>query len=300
PDDEPQFGGFMFKNLHVLEEANLHEIIKLRRRSTMTGAALLPGVGLSQSYAPAAGSPTGPWAHRPGGHGARERSQSIAPQASGLVPLPIARTPPHANGPRSAVSGGTGQWLDSPEWHTGPAGPLTRGYSLGLDGAQTSPVRPMHRRVASAHSQRGSLLNPNTGAAPVAAGDGAQAATAGEFQQSRTCLVADDNPVCCKIMEIILQRLHMECVVVRNGAEAIRCAMGRTVYRAIFMDTGMPIVDGDGATRMIKSTFNANRGTPIMAMVAYEGEANDHLYDGVMVKPITAQKVQRLLDRHLG
>ncbi|ORX74611.1 hypothetical protein DL89DRAFT_264437, partial [Linderina pennispora] len=55
--------------------------------------------------------------------------------------------------------------------------------------------------------------------------------------------------------------------------------MGRTVFRAIFMDVGMPIVDGDEATRMIKSTFNANRDTPIIAMAAYDDEATDILYD---------------------
>ncbi|ORX63401.1 hypothetical protein DL89DRAFT_273413, partial [Linderina pennispora] len=85
-------------------------------------------------------------------------------------------------------------------------------------------------------------------------------------------------------MEILLARQHMQCVVVRNGAEAIRCAMGRTVFRAIFMDVGMPIVDGDEATRMIKSTFNANRDTPIIAMAAYDDEATDILYDKAIVQ----------------
>ncbi|KAJ2628301.1 rim15, signal transduction response regulator, partial [Coemansia sp. RSA 1287] len=109
-----------------------------------------------------------------------------------------------------------------------------------------------------------------------------------DYTQSKVCLVADDNPVFCKVIEIILQRMHIECVIVRNGAEAIRSAMGRTVFRAIFMDTRMPIVDGDEATRMIKSTYNANKDTPVFAMAAYEDEAQQVLYDNVLVKPITA------------
>ncbi|KAJ2883818.1 rim15, signal transduction response regulator [Coemansia aciculifera] len=118
-----------------------------------------------------------------------------------------------------------------------------------------------------------------------------------DYMQSRICLVADDNPVCLKIMEIILRRLHMECVIVRNGAEAIRCAMGRTVFRAIFMDTGMPIVDGDEATRMIKSTYNANKDTPVIAMAAYDGEAAGELYDDAIVKPVTFHHVKQSLSR---
>ncbi|KAJ2717338.1 rim15, signal transduction response regulator [Coemansia spiralis] len=298
PDDEPQFGGFMFKNLHALEEANRHEIVKLRRRSTMVGIAQLSGMApsQSQSYVPGAGSPMGPGARGPGSHGTRQRSQSVAPQAGGPL-TPIASTLPCPDDPHSAVCGSPLQWPSSPDWHASPGSPLAKGHSLGLEGAQPSSPRPWHRRVASAHSQRRSLLNPNVGALQAEAGSDAEASFEREYQQSRICLVADDNPVCCKIMEIILRRLHMECVVVRNGAEAIRCAMGRTVYRAIFMDTGMPIVDGDGATRMIKSTFNANRDTPIVAMMAYEGEACDRLYDGAIVKPITAQQVQQVLGR---
>ncbi|KAJ2410377.1 rim15, signal transduction response regulator, partial [Coemansia sp. RSA 2531] len=34
-EDSPEFGGFTFKNLHVLEQANMNELVKLRRRSTL-------------------------------------------------------------------------------------------------------------------------------------------------------------------------------------------------------------------------------------------------------------------------
>jgi hypothetical protein len=55
------------------------------------------------------------------------------------------------------------------------------------------------------------------------------------------CLVADDNPISCKIIETILQRLHCRCVIVRNGAQAIRSAMSDVQYDIIFMDIRMPI-----------------------------------------------------------
>lgn len=55
------------------------------------------------------------------------------------------------------------------------------------------------------------------------------------------CLIADDNPVSCRIMETMLKRLNGRCVVVRNGAEALRCAMGSVKFDIIFMDIVMPI-----------------------------------------------------------
>jgi serine/threonine-protein kinase RIM15 len=56
------------------------------------------------------------------------------------------------------------------------------------------------------------------------------------------CLIADDNPISCKILETILQLLQCRCVTVRNGAQAIRCAMGDKVrFDFIFMDIRMPI-----------------------------------------------------------
>ncbi|KAI9338389.1 hypothetical protein DFJ73DRAFT_763168 [Zopfochytrium polystomum] len=54
-------------------------------------------------------------------------------------------------------------------------------------------------------------------------------------------LVADDNPVACKILETMLSKLNCRCVVVRNGAEAIRCAMGDVKFDVVFMDVRMPL-----------------------------------------------------------
>jgi len=60
--------------------------------------------------------------------------------------------------------------------------------------------------------------------------------------RTMNCLIADDNPISCKILETILQILQCRCVIVRNGAQAIRCAMGDKVqFDFIFMDIRMPI-----------------------------------------------------------
>ncbi|KAJ2358577.1 rim15, signal transduction response regulator [Coemansia sp. RSA 2618] len=343
-DEETEFGGFTFKNLHVLEEANMNELVKLRRRSTLMGArpsmplvrpirSLMGGSGSNRSSVTSLSSDLSP-AFRAsfGAQQGLSHGSGIGPPLVRTATLPLLTTDMHASSSESASN------------------------TLAASGAL-----PTHSRALSTHSQRGSLLNPNVQTPQSADALSADAlsfaadsqhdirqaevgrlapppptfrksVTVGSLSrpgsglhadldrpdrafhtdlnrsghtfdtdnglhsgQSGVCLVADDNPVCCKIMEIILQRMHIECLVVRNGAEAIRSAMGRTAYRAIFMDTRMPIVDGDEATRMIKSTYNSNKDTPVFAMAAYEDEANRVLYDGVLVKPITSSQIEQLL-----
>ncbi|KAJ2475700.1 hypothetical protein IWW47_006455, partial [Coemansia sp. RSA 2052] len=41
-DEDPEFGGFTFKNLHALEQANMNELVKLRRRSTLLDMSSRP------------------------------------------------------------------------------------------------------------------------------------------------------------------------------------------------------------------------------------------------------------------
>ncbi|KAJ2806792.1 rim15, signal transduction response regulator [Coemansia guatemalensis] len=406
-DKEREFGGFTFKNLHALEEANMTELLKLRRRSTLIGAPSHFGSGGKQRESLPAGlasdasplprarrnrsclgnSTTGsPSMHtevtsvRRGSFVSRDTRQRSWSNMTG---------PPQLLGMESGSMGGRGSHQQISGYGVEAGFPLARTATLPMISpglrpstnvksttatpvSSTLPVIDQHQmssqightRAASTNSQRGSLLNPKT---QLVRGGGygdqldaytptddalffdsgseqpggksssdwltpplhppafRRSATIAklhrteessdtlavsadyrkdlqhlqEHMQSRICLVADDNPVSCKIMEIILQRMHMRCVVVRNGAEAIRCIMGRTVYRAIFMDTGMPIVDGDEATRMVKSTYNANKDTPIFAMAAYEGEANKTLYDGILVKPVTSRQIKQLLNYQL-
>ncbi|KAJ2370212.1 rim15, signal transduction response regulator [Coemansia sp. RSA 2610] len=366
-EEDPEFGGFTFKNLHVLEEANMNELVKLRRRSTLIGvrppvsAGLDARGSLSQGLTP--DSLVAPQAQRHRSHmgGSTTSSASLSLDLSPAFQASFGAQQPHGFSLGAPLTRTATLPLLSAELHSGNIDSASgSSRSPGLT-VQTRPPLPQggHKRALSAHSQRGSLLNPNVQTPQSArssevghvsdalsfAADGQQdsatardslslltplqappafrkSVTVGALQrpvtpaqtgsaehvaeidshehlQSKVCLVADDNPVFCKVMEIILERMHMECVIVRNGAEAIRCAMGQTVYRAIFMDTGMPIVDGDEATRMIKSTYNSNKNTPIVAMAAYEDEVNDALYDKVLVKPVTAHQIRQLLSGEL-
>ncbi|KAJ3300280.1 hypothetical protein HK104_002479 [Borealophlyctis nickersoniae] len=114
-------------------------------------------------------------------------------------------------------------------------------------------------------------------------------------------LIADDNPVSCKILEKMLTMLGCRCVIVRNGAEAIRCALGDVKFDVIFMDIRMPIVDGETAARMIKTTNNINQTTTIVAITAYEQTFQlSQQFDETMSKPITKDMVNKILGTVAG
>ncbi|TPX47944.1 hypothetical protein SeLEV6574_g02339 [Synchytrium endobioticum] len=109
-------------------------------------------------------------------------------------------------------------------------------------------------------------------------------------------LVVDDNHLFCKIMETMLTKLNCRVVVVRNGAEAIRSAMGSVKFDVIFMDIRMPIVDGETAARMIKWINNINRYTPIIAVTAYEQTyAIVDLFEHTLPKPVSKDLIHRIL-----
>ncbi|KXN83737.1 Serine/threonine-protein kinase cek1 [Leucoagaricus sp. SymC.cos] len=104
-----------------------------------------------------------------------------------------------------------------------------------------------------------------------------------------TCLLAEDNPITAKIIETLLIRLGCRCVVVHDGSEAISVAMGDIKFDCILMDLHMPVLDGEGAARYIKSTNSKNTNTPIIAVSAYSStDPNElsHVFSASLPKPV--------------
>ncbi|KAG7096784.1 hypothetical protein E1B28_004194 [Marasmius oreades] len=117
-----------------------------------------------------------------------------------------------------------------------------------------------------------------------------------------TCLLAEDNPITAKIIETLLLRMGCRCVVVADGSEAISVAMGDIKFDCILMDLHMPVLDGEGAARYIKSTNSKNTNTPIIAVSAYSGadtSDSNSVFAGSLSKPL--QKADLLaVFRQLG
>lgn len=120
----------------------------------------------------------------------------------------------------------------------------------------TSPNVPTNKnlpQIGSTRDRRSGSMSSNSGLRSSrhslkatatlrsTAKGGAAAAAARKTNRTRDCLVVDDNPISAKILETILTRLNCRCVIMRNGGEAIRCAMGSVKFDIIFMDIRMPI-----------------------------------------------------------
>ncbi|MGI9437692.1 MAG: response regulator [Geminicoccaceae bacterium] len=104
-------------------------------------------------------------------------------------------------------------------------------------------------------------------------------------------LLADDNPVNCKLATIMLEKAGHRTDVVLDGADAIE-AVAKKRYDLILMDVQMPGVDGLSATRQIRENA-AREGIhiPIIAVTANAMKGDDQRcfaagMDDYVTKPV--------------
>lgn len=84
----------------------------------------------------------------------------------------------------------------------------------------------------------------------------------------RRVLLAEDNPVNQKIGTRLLEKLGCQVDLAANGHEAVAMATA-SHYDVIFMDCGMPEMDGCMATREIRSLEKNGSRVPIVALTAH-------------------------------
>jgi CheY-like chemotaxis protein len=87
-------------------------------------------------------------------------------------------------------------------------------------------------------------------------------------------LLADDNPVNCRIAVLMLEKAGHQIDVVNGGAEAIE-AVRQKRYDLVLMDVQMPDVDGLEATRRIRALPIAHAGVPVIAITANAMHGDD-------------------------
>jgi signal transduction histidine kinase/CheY-like chemotaxis protein len=88
--------------------------------------------------------------------------------------------------------------------------------------------------------------------------------------QGLSVLVAEDNPVTQKILQMFMQSMGCDAVFVEDGQQAIDVALERS-FDVVLMDCHMPGIDGYAATRVIRESMPAHRGQrhlPIIALTA--------------------------------
>ncbi len=120
--------------------------------------------------------------------------------------------------------------------------------------------------------------------------------------QKLRLLIADDNPVNCKLAAIMLSKAGHEVQIVTNGQEALD-AVTEIPFDAVLMDVQMPVMGGLEATRRIRALPDAAAaGLPIIAITAnaMRGDDDDCFaagMNGYVTKPIDRATLLATVER---
>jgi signal transduction histidine kinase/CheY-like chemotaxis protein len=115
-------------------------------------------------------------------------------------------------------------------------------------------------------------------------------------------LIADDNPINCRLSGIMLERAGHVVETVTNGAEAV-AAVAEGEFDAVLMDVQMPVMTGLEATRKIRSLPDPLRAaTPIIAITAnaMRGDSAECYaagMSGYVTKPVDSSVLLEAIDR---
>ncbi len=118
-------------------------------------------------------------------------------------------------------------------------------------------------------------------------------------------LLAEDNQVNRRLVELLMSRQGHEVVSVENGRKAVELAQ-RERFDVILMDVQMPDMDGLEATRQIRALERAvGRHSPILALTANAMRGDEEVclaagMDGYIPKPFEAEKLLRAVDTAAG
>lgn len=115
-------------------------------------------------------------------------------------------------------------------------------------------------------------------------------------------LVAEDDAVNRRVIEIMLRRLGLEVTLVETGDEAVELALSEK-WSVILMDLQMPGIDGFEATRRIREKLRGSP-LPIVALTANvlpEDRAASARagMDAFLSKPVRQQELRRCLEQWL-
>lgn len=117
-------------------------------------------------------------------------------------------------------------------------------------------------------------------------------------------LIVDDNEINRDVVKAMLEPLELIIDEAGNGEESVKLAE-KEKYDIIFMDSHMPVMDGEEATRNIRTLETSqNRSTPIVALTAdaVEGVRERLIAAGMndyLVKPITIPDITAIVYKYL-
>ncbi len=118
-------------------------------------------------------------------------------------------------------------------------------------------------------------------------------------------LLAEDDPLVCHLIELILRKRGWEVVGVVNGEEALH-RWEREDFDLILMDVQMPTMDGYAATRKIREQEDrSGTHTPIIALTAHAREEDrrrclDAGMDAFLSKPVVTENLYAAVEGFIG
>ena len=117
-------------------------------------------------------------------------------------------------------------------------------------------------------------------------------------------LLVDDNELNREVVKAILEPMQLTIDEAANGLESVHMA-NTTLYDMIFMDSHMPVMNGETATRSIREMKDCiNRSTPIIAITADAiAGVREHLMsvgmNDYIVKPIDVEVICGIIRKYL-
>ncbi|MFO7997781.1 MAG: ATP-binding protein, partial [Bacteroidales bacterium] len=115
-------------------------------------------------------------------------------------------------------------------------------------------------------------------------------------------LVVDDVPSNLDVAAALLQSLGVEAIAASSGQEAID-KIDQVNPQLILLDTRMPVMTGDEVIREIRKNPRWASIPVVSYSAARPGDTDKHaanLYDNHLLKPLTGEKLSRVLKEHLG
>jgi len=116
-------------------------------------------------------------------------------------------------------------------------------------------------------------------------------------QNAQACriLLAEDNELNRRVIQLGLAKINAEIVAVENGAQALE-ALSHSSFDLVLMDINMPVMDGNEAIRQIRASQSAYRDIPILVLTAnaMKGDREKYLErgaSGYISKPIDIKEL---------
>ena len=117
-------------------------------------------------------------------------------------------------------------------------------------------------------------------------------------------LLVDDNEINREVAKAILEPLQMEIDEAKNGREAVEMSAQKT-YDVILMDSHMPVMSGEAATRAIREREKATGGhVPVIALTAdairgVKQKLMEAGMDDYIEKPIDTAVLMQMMQKYI-